>query len=483
MSRFLGVERDQQFLLPPDMREWLSPDHFAFFLADTVDQLDLAAFESAYSSDGRGRKAFHPSVLIGVVLYGSATGVTSSRALQRACWTDVAFRVVSANSQPDHTTISKFLTRHGAAIEGLFVQVLALAVDAGVVRASTIAVDGTKMKAAASASANTPAEALREEFAAWEAQVRANDAADDEADSDSDDDGPIDEAKDPARRRAWIRERLRERADAGGDSKQRVNRTDPDSGLMPMRGGGFIQGYNTQAVADETGIIVAVGVADGPNDHQCLEAMATKACRNLADVGIDTPTTILGDAGYWSSTVADIAANNALPDPLITPDRKLPKTAPEPLPDLPDHDTLEHDLTATRAAVFERYRHGDIDQAQGAAELGIRQARFSELWIAYRDGGPDAIRRRRRANGQGNRPKPPTTDKIARDAMRTRLTEPDTRARYKRRSPMIEPVFAQIKHNRHIRAFQRVTRAKITVDWTIHAMTSNLIRTHNTRPT
>lgn len=505
MDRFRRVERDQPFLLPPDMREWLSPDHFAFFLVEAVDQFDLSAFEAAYSTDRRGRKAFHPSVLVGVILYGSAVGVTSCRALERACWVDVGFRVVSANCQPDHTTIAKFLGRHGDALKGLFVQVLALAAEAGVLRARTVAVDGTKIGAAAARSANTDVERLREEFAGWDTaagrsggeegpaeqrlgdefeewvvEVHRNDEADDDTDDGS---GPIEEVKDPARRREWIRDRLRERVDAGGDSKGRVNRTDPDSGLMPVRGGGFIQGYNAQAVADEGGIVVATAVADGPNDHFWLVPMTEAACANLAAVGVEAPETVLGDAGYWSPSVADVATRDDLPDPLVIPDRWLPTTPPEPLPEVNNPGPTEDEILAVRVAVLEQYRNGEINQKQGAVELGVGPARFSELWRAWRDGGPDAIRRRRRSNGEGPRPRPPTPDALARHAMRTRLADPDTAQTYKRRSAMIEPVFAQTKHNRGIRAFRRVTRLKAEIDWAITTTAGNLVRIHNTANT
>jgi transposase len=461
------------------MRGWLDPGHFALFLVDVIEQLDLSVFEARYSSDCRGRQAIHPQVLLGVVLYGSATGVTSTRALERATHSDVGFRVVAANQQPDHTTISKFLTRHGSELEELFVQVLAMAVEANLVDSSVVAVDGTKLKAAASSSANEAADVLAREFDAWAKKVKENDEREDTDEADRDGSGPIEEVADPARRRDWIRERLDEAARAGGDSRHRVNRTDPDSRLLPIRGGGFVQGYNAQAVAVPSGVVVAADIALNSNDSVVLVDMAQQSCANLAVVGLATPQWLLGDAGYWSSAgVSEVDDDPDLPTCLIPPDRRLPDAAPEPLMVVngdPEEDAEHH----RRVGVFERRAKGEINGNDVACELGISQQQCSSLWKAFQEHGPGALRRKKRPNGGGHRPTPPRAQTVALHAMRTRLANEDMKRRYKQRAATIEPVFAQIKHNRGIRAFRRVTKEKARVDWKIHLTVHNLIRIRN----
>ena len=141
-------------LMPPSVREWLPEGHLAFFVLDTVAELDLAAFFAAYRADGRGGSVYDPATMIAVLLYAYCTGERSSRRVERRLVEDVAYRVVAANQQPDHATIARFRARHQDAIAGLFGQVLSLCVRAGLVDAGVIAIDGTKIAANASFFAN-----------------------------------------------------------------------------------------------------------------------------------------------------------------------------------------------------------------------------------------------------------------------------------------------------------------------------------------
>jgi len=151
---FRACDRDQAFLLPPDVRDWLPADHLAWFMLDVVDQLDLGPFLKAYRADGHGRAAYEPRMLLAVLLYGYCTGVRSSRQIERRCHEDVAFRVLSGNSTPDHVTIARFRVRHEHALAGLLVQSLRLSAAAGMVRLGLVALDGTKIEANAAAAAN-----------------------------------------------------------------------------------------------------------------------------------------------------------------------------------------------------------------------------------------------------------------------------------------------------------------------------------------
>jgi len=148
MSRFIAVDRDTAYLLPPSVDEWLPQDHLARFVVEVIDQLDLSELVRQYA--GRGSAAYHPAVLLGLLVYGYATGVHSSRKIERACHDSVAFRFIAANTQPDHDSIATFRRRFLAQIEALFVQVLMLAREMKCLKLGNISLDGTKIAANAS---------------------------------------------------------------------------------------------------------------------------------------------------------------------------------------------------------------------------------------------------------------------------------------------------------------------------------------------
>jgi transposase len=142
---FLRGDRDQPFLLPPDLRDWLLEGHLVWFVLDVVDQLDLAPFYRAHRDDGHGHPAYDPRLVLGVLLYGYCLGVRSSRQIKRRCTEDIAFRVLAANQSPDHVTIARFRARHEQALAGFLVQSLRLCAAAGMVCVGTVALDGTKL--------------------------------------------------------------------------------------------------------------------------------------------------------------------------------------------------------------------------------------------------------------------------------------------------------------------------------------------------
>ena len=148
MSRFIAVDRDTAYLLPPSVDEWLPQDHLARFVVEVIDQLDLSELVRQYA--GRGSNAYHPAMLLGLLVYGYATGVHSSRKIERACHDSVAFRFIAANTQPDHDSIATFRRRFLPQIEALFVQVLVLAREMKCLKLGNISLDGTKIAANAS---------------------------------------------------------------------------------------------------------------------------------------------------------------------------------------------------------------------------------------------------------------------------------------------------------------------------------------------
>src|SRR3954462_12289110 len=163
-QNFIGCDREQELLLPPSLRDWLPEEHLAWFVLDAVGEMDLGAFYASYREDGWGRAAHDPAMMVALFVYAYATGVRSSRAIERRCCDDVAFRVITANRAPDHATIARFRVRHEAAIAGLFGAVLALCARSGLVRVGVVAVDGTKIGAAATHHATRSYEQIAREI-------------------------------------------------------------------------------------------------------------------------------------------------------------------------------------------------------------------------------------------------------------------------------------------------------------------------------
>ena len=176
-QRFVACDREQSFLMPPDVREWLPPGHLAWFVIDAVGEMDLDAFYAAYRVDGRSRPPYDPAMMVALLLYAYARGIPSSRVIERACAEDVAFRVIAAQRRPDHATIARFLERHQDALAGLFAEVLTLCARSGLAKVGVIAVDGTKVQANASRNENLDYEQLAREIVQ---EALATDAAEDE---------------------------------------------------------------------------------------------------------------------------------------------------------------------------------------------------------------------------------------------------------------------------------------------------------------
>jgi transposase len=189
-QNFVTAERDQLFLLPPDAREWLPGRHLAWAVLEAAGELDLAPFTGWYRADGQGRPAYHPQLMVGLIMYCYCKGIRSSRAVEMATFDDVGARVICGNLHPDHATVARFVTHHEQAVKGLLVQSLVACAAQGLVSVDVVAGDGTKVKASASMAANATAgqlqieigeleELLAAEVEAWFAQAQAADAAED----------------------------------------------------------------------------------------------------------------------------------------------------------------------------------------------------------------------------------------------------------------------------------------------------------------
>jgi transposase len=202
-QNFIESRREQGFLLPPDVRDWLAADHLAWFVIDAVGEMDLAGFYAAYRADGHGRAAYEPSAMVALILYAFATGVRSSRAIERHCRQDVAYRVITGNLVPDHATIARFICRHERALAELFAEVLKLCDRAGLVRPGVVSIDGTRIAGNASPELNHGFGQIAREILA---QVRATDEAEDEEFGEARGDELPEQLRTPEGRREFFRQ-------------------------------------------------------------------------------------------------------------------------------------------------------------------------------------------------------------------------------------------------------------------------------------
>src|SRR5258707_2955307 len=314
MSNFRAIDRETGFLLPPSIDEWLPKQHLARFVVEVIDGLDLRAMAGSYR--GSGSAAHHPRMLLGVLVYGYATGVFASRKLERATYDSVAFRFIAANDHPDHDTIATFRRRFLKEITELFVKVLMLAREMGVVQLGTVALDGTKIHANASRHSALSYEHARKIEAQLKAEVAELLAKAEVADQADIPDGmsiPEELAHREARleklaaARAKIEARAKERFEreqveyqaklAGREAKveatgrkprskpteppvegtlpsDQIDLTDEESRIMPVAGGGFEQCYNAQGVvAPGSLLVVAAAVVQATNDNQHLQPL------------------------------------------------------------------------------------------------------------------------------------------------------------------------------------------------------------------
>jgi transposase len=425
MKNFRPVDRDTGFLMPPSVDEWLPERHLARFVVEVVASLDLRAMTG--SDRGSGEASYHPAVLLGILVYGYATGVFSSRKLERATYDLVAFRFVAANQHPDHDTIAAFRRRFLKPIEALFVEILHLAREMGVLKLGTIALDGTKIHADASrhsALSDEHAGKIEAQLQAEVAELMAKAEAADQADVPDGMSIPEELARreqrlaEIARARAIIEARAKERharEQAEYDAKMaareaktaatgkkpggrpptppvaepgptdQVNLTDEESRIMPVPGGGFEQCYNAQAaVATGSLLVVATDVVQASNDKQQVTPMLDKLDALPEELG--TIETLPADTGYFSEANVQACVAAEI-DPLIAMGRQphhpplAERFAPAPPP--PDNPTpleaMAHRLkTAEGRALYALRKHtpepvfGIIKSALGFRQFLLR---------------------------------------------------------------------------------------------------------------
>jgi transposase len=458
---FRTCDLDQPFLLPPSLQDWLPENHLARFIAELVPSLDLSKIYGHYGRrDGRGKAAYHPVMMVRLLLYGYCLGVTSSRRMEHASYDDIAFRYLCADQHPDHDTIADFRQQHLPVLAQLFTQVLQLCDKAGLVKLGHVAIDGTKLQANASKhkamSYNRMEEKekqLRAEVEKLLAQAEATDAAEDalygKGNRGDDLTGEMarreSRLKKIAEAKAALEQEARERAETakkaaelkledrlkkeqergkkfGGRPPQvpdpeqarpeptaQRNFTDPESRIMPDGGrkGSFVQAYNAQIAVDSAQqIIVAAAITQDSNDKQQLAPMLERVAQNMGT----KPVAATADAGYFS----------------------------------------EEQLTDKRVEGIELYvatgkqKHGE-EQPPGAMEHGDLSA------VPVKSGSE-------------------------KEKMKQRLKTEAGRALYKMRKAIVEPVFGQIKAARGIRALLLRGIGKVQAEWKLICATHNLLK-------
>ena len=419
---------DEDLLLPPSLREWLPERHLAYFVGDVVDNLDLSAMDAVYGNEKRGQPPYDPLMMTKVLVYGYCVGVFSSRRIERRLVEDIAFRVLAAGNQPNFRTIADFRKIHLKTLEGLFEQVLKIALEAGAMKVGRVALDGTKMKANASKHKAMSYDRMLEKEQQLKAEVKQlleqAEAADAEEDARYGKDRAGDEVPAELERRETrlkkikeakraVEERARQRAAAAGkdpkqtkpQDKDQYNFTDPESRIM-KGADGFVQAYNAQAAVEPAlQLIVGQTVTQAANDkEQLIPALAI-----VEEQSGQRPDEVLADSGYCSE---------------------------KNLEQLDSEENPQRRVIGYIAA--ERQKHEE-----------------------YKEPCP-----------RGPLPKGATRV----DRMKRKLKTKAGKAVYAARKTIVEPVFGQIKQARGFRQFLLRGIDKVRGEWSLLCLTHNILK-------
>jgi transposase len=501
-QNFIGCDRDQSFLMPPDVRDWLAEDHLAWFVLDAVAGLDLSAFYGRYRRDGVGRRAYDPAMVVALLLYCYARGVRSTRAIERACQEDVPCRIIAMLETPDHATLARFVHRHEQALGELFGQVLGLCDQAGLVGAGMVAVDGTRLAGNTSRSSNRDFSEIAREILE---EAKAVDAAEDELYGQARGDELPEQLRTREGRREFFRQAREQRA---REEAQRAE-DEPDAGVAEF-------------AFDAERITARKDGRDGwtrdarrqleqrrwehpePIPRARAQRLAMAAQRMEDDLD--------------AQRAANVAYETFRVEGRDTTGRRLgarPKPWAEPV--LPDLMVSVSDPDSRHIKAPEGYVQGynaqavvDENQIVLAAEITNSTSDFSQLapMIAAALSELEGIGANQRPqlaladaqywneqhidqvvadqhmqvlippdSGMRRTPRPGWTGgRYA--AMRAALASPAGQELYAKRKQIIEPVFAHTKHNRHIRRFLRRGRTAVRTEWRLVMATHNLAKLH-----
>jgi len=503
-QNFIEGAREQGFLLPPDVREWLPVDHLAWFVIDAVGEMDLSAFYAAYRRDGHGRAAYEPSVMVALLLYAFATRVRSSRAIERHCRQDVAYRVITGNLVPDHATVARFICRHERALAGLFAEVLKLCDRAGLVKPGVVSIDGTRIAGNASPEVNHTFEQLAGEILA---EVRATDEAEDDEFGEARGDELPEQLRSVEGRREFFRRARRElqREDEDGEL------TEPEAAEeVPL-----------ELDADE---IVGRG-------RQGRDAWLREGKRQLERRRWEHPDSISRSRGerlllagerlesdldlerrandayeHYRATARDrlgrrVAGRPGQYRPPEVPAGKVNVTDPDsrPIPigfgfvqgynaqaavneqqivlaaEITNNSTDFSQLDPMVTATLDELERAGIDQLPEAvaADAGYWNEQHMDEVVTNKH-IPVLV-----APDKGTRGTPKRWLTSGRASwMRTVLATEHGHERYRKRKQTVEPLFGNTKHNSGFYRFHRRGRTKVRLEWRLLMMTHNLTKVH-----
>lgn len=421
MSHFRPIDRKTAYLLPPSVEDWLPEDHLARFVVEVVDGLDVSRLAKAYA--GRGSAAYHPALLLSLLVYGYATGVFSSRKIERATYDSVAFRFIAAGSHPDHDTLATFRRRFLDELAGIFVQVLEMAQEMKLLKLGTVSLDGTKVHANASRHSALSHGHLEKIEAQLKAEVQELLALAEQADRADVPDGVSlpaeikrreDRLNAMAAAKAKIEARAKERFEReqaayeakvaqrdakaketgkkpggkppkppapGVQATEQINLTDEESRIMPVAGGGFEQAYNAQAAVDAGSLlVVAAAVTQAANDKEQVVPMLAQLAALPERLGkVDQ---LLADTGFCSGKNVAACEQSAI-EPLIALARdehhagwRERFTEPAPLPaDATPMARMAHRLKTKAGRAAYALRKQTVEPVFGIIKsvLGFRQ--------------------------------------------------------------------------------------------------------------
>jgi transposase len=502
---FIGCDRDQSFLLPPDVRDWLPEGHLAWFVLDAVAGMDLTEFYGSYRADGVGRRAYDPAMMVALLLYGYSRGVRSARAIERACWEDVAFKAIAMLETPDHATVARFVERHEQALADLFSQVLGLCAQAGLVRPEVVAIDGTKMAGNASRESNRDFSEIAKQIIE---EAIAIDAAEDELYGEARGDELPEELRTREGRAEFFRKvRERQAAEKAQDEPELI----PQPAEAP-------DGFEF----DVQRIIANHQGRDGWTREGRRQVEQRRWQQRQPIPRTREDRLLLAAQRLEEQRDAKLAANRAYENYRTNgrakDGRRLGKR-PNPWapPELPDDLVSVSDPDSQRMKASRGYVQGynaqavvDVGQILLAAEITNNPTDFSNLdpmittalaelervgvtdrpAVALADAGYwnerhfDEVIANKHIEvlvppDRGGRSQPRPGWVGGRYAwMRAVLGADHGRELYRKRMQMIEPVFAHTKHNRLITRFHRRGRTAVRTEWRLLMATHNLTKLH-----
>lgn len=503
---YIPVDRDQQFLLPPDLRDWLPPGHLAWLVLEVVERVDTSPLHARHPNDGVGRRAYDPDMLLALLLYGYCTGVRSSRQIERLCEVDLAFRVICANLVPDHSTIARFRQGHQDEAVRLFTDVLVLCASAGLARVGVVAVDGTKMGAAAARRANRSREQLEAEVRAMFADAEATDAAEDGCHGDARGDELPPELRDPRHRGARLDAALREleRMAAARRAEQEAARAAWEAGEAEAAGrGGGVPGRpprDREVERAEQGL--ARAQARAAQRRADIEARAAAKGHKPPGPAPRSGPRIARAKERLRRAKRHAARRAAAPPPedrvnVTDPDSRIMKSphgwvqgynAQAAVNDqgvvLGAEVTTEgNDVGQCRPMIALTQRN----LAAAGVEAPIGTMLFDAGYLSEENltaEGPDRLiattgawKLRRQAPTAGDPPEGASPIQ----AMEHRLCTPEGSALYALRQHTVEPVFGTTKEQRGYRRFLRRGLAAVTAEWQLMMTAHNIRKLHTHR--